>query len=390
MRPAPVREILVDLKDLCELAIDLAYSAYLFHSPDLAQEVLEIEEHAGDLLLNLEMALMLAARRPEDAMALVPVSRVGSSIARIIDAAADIAKMVVRGAGLHPAIREAFAHTKERLVRVLVAEGSELANKKAGELEPWVEVIAVKRNGDWILNPEDDELLLPGDVIIARGSPEEVRELVELAEEPSKAVGVPESDEHVVRLAELLTELKESSELAIDLAYTALLLNSPELAREAERLEEYVDELHADLQVAVLASKFNVVEVEDILALLRIAFLGEEIADAAAEMARVMLRGLEPHPVIKMAIEESDERVAIVEVAPSSPLVGKALAEARIPEETGMWIVAMRRGGRLFRPKGATLIKPGDVLIAVGYAEGEKDLAELAGGGASSGETGSW
>ncbi|HDI00960.1 MAG TPA: potassium channel protein, partial [Candidatus Bathyarchaeota archaeon] len=308
LRPAPVRELLVDLKDLCELAIDLAYSAYLFHSPDLAQEVLEIEEHAGDLLLNLEMALMLAARRPEDAIALVPISCVGRSIARIIDAAADIAKMVMRGAGLHPAIREAFAHTKERLVRVFVAEGSKLANARAGELEPWVEVIAIKRNGSWILNPEDDEVLLPGDIIIARGSPEEVRELVELADEHGRPPSIPESDEHVVRLAELLTELKESSELAIDLAYTALLLNSPELAREAERLEEYVDELHTDLQVAVLTSKFNMVEVDDMLALLRIAFLGEEIADAAADIARTMLKGLEPHPVIKMAIEESDER----------------------------------------------------------------------------------
>ncbi|RLI10327.1 hypothetical protein DRO33_05695, partial [Candidatus Bathyarchaeota archaeon] len=79
LRPAPVRELLVDLKDLCELTIDLAYSSYLFHSPDLAQEVLELEEHAGDLLLGLEVSLMLAARSPEDATALVPISRAANA-----------------------------------------------------------------------------------------------------------------------------------------------------------------------------------------------------------------------------------------------------------------------------------------------------------------------
>ncbi len=382
-RPAPVRSILVDLKDLCELAIDLAYSAYLFHSPDLAREVLEIEEHVDDMLLGLEMGLMLAARSPDDALALVPISRVASSIARVVDAAADIAKMVVQGVGLHPAIREMFAHTRERLVRAMVHENSKLAGARVGDLDPWVEVIAIKRNGDWILNPEDEEVLAPGDVLIARGSPEEVRELLELAEEAPerKPPALPEASEHMKKLAELLTDLKESSELAIDLAYTSLLLNSPELAREVRALEEYVDQLHTELQVAVLTSKFNAVDVEDFLALLRVAFLGEEIADAAYGIAKVILKGLEPHPVLKVAIEESDERVAVVQVAPNSPLVGKKLSEARIPDETGMWVVAMRRGTRLFRPRPDTAIQPGDVLIAVGYAEGEKDLAELAAGG---------
>ena len=379
-RPTPVRELLVDLKDLCDLAVDLAYSSYLFHSPDLAKEVLELEEHAEDLLLNLEVSLMLAARAPDDALALVSISRVASSISRVVDAAADIAKMVLRGVGLHPAIREVFSHTKERLVRTVVKEDSKLVGSKAGELDPWVEVIAIKRKGSWLINPEDDEVLMPGDVLIARGSPGEASELVELAEGNAHRPLTPKPDERMVRLAELLLDLKESSELAIDLAYTALLLNSPDLAKEVANLEEYVDELHAEFQTALLTSKFNSVDVDDVLALLRIGFLSEEIADAAYEIANVILRGLRAHPVVKMAIEESDERVAIVEVAEDSPLVGKKLSEARLPEETGMWVVAMRRKGRLFRPKPSTVIMPGDVLIAVGYAEGEKDLVELASG----------
>jgi len=120
------------------------------------------------------------------------------------------------------------------------------------------------------------------------------------------------------------------------------------------------------------------VDAEAMLGLLKVAFLGEEMADAAFEIARVVLKGLRPHPVLRLVLAESDERVAIVEVAEGSPLVGKTLSEARLPEETGMWVIAMKRDGRLFRPSGSTIIRPGDVLIALGYAEGEEDLAALA------------
>ena len=44
-RPASVRELLTEMKDLSEIMIDLAYSAALFNSPELAQEVLERETY---------------------------------------------------------------------------------------------------------------------------------------------------------------------------------------------------------------------------------------------------------------------------------------------------------------------------------------------------------
>jgi uncharacterized protein with PhoU and TrkA domain len=61
-RPIPVRELFLEMKNLSELMIDLAYSAALFNDKELAEEVLELERRVDILSYLLEMEIMLAAR----------------------------------------------------------------------------------------------------------------------------------------------------------------------------------------------------------------------------------------------------------------------------------------------------------------------------------------
>jgi uncharacterized protein with PhoU and TrkA domain len=173
-------------------------------------------------------------------------------------------------------------------------------------------------------------------------------------------------------------DLKDTSELMIDLAYSSLLLNSRELAEEVQKLEEYMDKLHTEFELLVLSSKFKKEEAKGFLGLIRLGVVTEKIADAAAQIAEVVLRGLEPHPVLKLAIEEAEETITYVQVAENSVLTNKTLKDARIPEETGMWILAIKRGDKCIRPKPDSKIQAGDILIASGYAEGEDDLKKLA------------
>jgi uncharacterized protein with PhoU and TrkA domain len=174
-----------------------------------------------------------------------------------------------------------------------------------------------------------------------------------------------------------LVELKDTSELMMDLAYSSLLLNSRELAEEVERLEEYVDTKHTEFELLALNSDFKKEEASGYLGLIRLGVATEKIADAAAEMAEVVLRGIEPHPVLKLTIKEAEETVTQACVTMSSPLIGKPLKEARIHEETGMWVLAIKRGDKTLRPRGDSKIQLGDVLIASGYADGVKDLKKL-------------
>jgi len=173
-------------------------------------------------------------------------------------------------------------------------------------------------------------------------------------------------------------ELKDTSELMMDLAYSSLLLNNRELAEEVERLEEYMDKMHTEFELLALTSDFKTEEASGFLGLIRLGVAMEKIADAAAEMAEVVLRGIEPHPVLKLTIKEAEETVTQACVTHDSPLVGKLLKEARVHEETGMWILAIKRAEKTLRPRSDSRIQTGDILIASGYAEGVEDLEKLA------------
>jgi len=184
-RPISVREALTEMKDVSEIMIDLAYSSALFNSHELAEEVMELEKRVDYLDYIIDMNIMLAARDAEDAQHLTAVTTVAAATNKISDAAADIADIVLQDIGIHPIVRKAFEQVEERLARTIVKPDSILVNKKLGHLELaakiGVDVIAVRRHQEWIIDPEDEEKIMDGDVLIVRGAPHGVDELKDLA-----------------------------------------------------------------------------------------------------------------------------------------------------------------------------------------------------------------
>jgi uncharacterized protein with PhoU and TrkA domain len=180
-------------------------------------------------------------------------------------------------------------------------------------------------------------------------------------------------------ITDMLVELKDTSELMMNLAYSSILLNSKELAQEVATLEEYMDNLHTKFELLVLTRCTSPEESKNFLGLIRLGVVTEKIADAAMQIGSVVLRGLEPHPVLKLAIREAEETVVYALVSRKSSLVGKTLREAQVHEETGMWVLCIKRGDKWIRPKPDAVIEAGDHLIASGYAEGAEDLKRLTG-----------
>jgi len=191
---------------------------------------------------------------------------------------------------------------------------------------------------------------------------------------------VGQDEKQFKTMIDKMAELKDTSELMVDLAYSSLLLNSRELAEEVHALENRMDDLHTEFELLVLTRCITPEESKDYLGLIRLALVAENIADAAAQIADVVLRGLKPHPVLRLAIREAEETVMRVSVSKGSVLIGRNLQEAQIHEETGMWVLAVRRGDAWLRPKPDLVVNEGDTLIVAGYAGGQEDLRQLASG----------
>src|SRR4030042_7130354 len=185
-KPIPVSDLLLEMKNLSELMIDLAYSAALFNDKDLAEEVLELEERVDTLAYLLDMEIMIAARDARDAEGLIGVSTVAAATDKISDAAADIAAIVTHDIGVHPIVTSIFEKVEERIMKETVKGDSMLVGKQIEELDlaarMGVDIIAIRRSKDWIIDPEDNVTILAGDILITRGAPIGTKELKDLAE----------------------------------------------------------------------------------------------------------------------------------------------------------------------------------------------------------------
>ena len=183
-KAVPVRETLVEMKDLSEIMIDLAYSAAVMDNKALAEEVVQLEKRMDDLIYVLNMNLMLSARTARDVEALAGVQRVGALTNVISDAAGDISALVLRGIKIHPVAREVFERTEENLDHGTIVEGSILEGKSVDELHLarriGADIIAIRRGEHWLINP-GKEIVMPEDVIVARGNQEGLEILLKAA-----------------------------------------------------------------------------------------------------------------------------------------------------------------------------------------------------------------
>ncbi|MBS7610119.1 hypothetical protein KEJ36_00615 [Candidatus Bathyarchaeota archaeon] len=180
-------------------------------------------------------------------------------------------------------------------------------------------------------------------------------------------------------LAELLAELKDLSELMIDLAYSSLLLQSKELASSVLEIEEYMDELHTKFELKALETNRETMDNKGTLGLIRLSASAEIISDAAAEMAKIVLRGIPLHPVLQMVMRESEEVLELVTVEEGSYMEGRALGELALESSIGMRVVAIRSGHKwTYNPSESFRLLPGDLLIVKGYIEGRESLRRMA------------
>ncbi len=382
-----VKDLLIEIKDTTELMVDLAYSAILFDNEDIAEEVLDLEEYTNELIRHLRVVSILAGRKAEEAEMVSSILQIASAAQKIGESAGDIATLVLRGFKLpREMINEILLESEETLVRAEVAEDSEIAEKTLGEIKlhtkTGMRVIAIKRGFTWIFDPDKTTKIRKKDILFARGDISGVQDFLKLVSKREvKLESLEIKDKSLEKSVDLLIEMKDLSELSVDLGYSSIIYWNDEIANEVYYLEEKVDNLKIELVNWVLQASKDAEDQESqkvLMSLIDIAYSSERIADAAKEISEIVAKKLDIHPVFRSAMMESDEILTVIEVAENCELDGKTLGDARVETITGMHIVAIKRGNRwLTKPKATTEIKSGDLLIAKGTKEGEMLLKEM-------------
>jgi uncharacterized protein with PhoU and TrkA domain len=188
------------------------------------------------------------------------------------------------------------------------------------------------------------------------------------------------AEERPRNVKDLLAEAKDTSEIMVDLAYAALYFDSEDLAEEVTRLEDVMNSYLHDLRrISMLAAR-SPEDAEAMGGVLHIAGAIEQIGDAAADIARVVTAELGIPEALRPDLRHADEIVGRVRVREGADCVGRSLGELTLPSETGMWLIAIRRGDEWeFDPGADTVLNNGDVLLYQGPEEGVNLLREKAG-----------
>lgn len=379
--------MLSEAKDSSELMVDLAYAAVYFNDPGMCEEVAALESNLNDLVQDMRAVCILAVRRPSEAESMAAVLQVISAIEGIGNASIDITRIVTHRLGIPAELIGDLSNAEEVSHRVWIRDGSHMAHRPVAALElpvaTGMRIMAVRRGRSWITEISGELVLLPGDVLFLRGSPPGITRLHELAAAPTwspPTAPPPDALTDLDRAVDVLVEMKNIAEAAVGLAYSALALRDRGLAAEVGHLASRLDEMKDHLQLWVLRASASDVDPSPLRGLLQLSHVAEELGDQASQMVWLISDDREFHPVLAIALGETDEAVMRVPVAENSSVVGRSLADLQLDIEPGFHVLALRRGGQyLYRPRPFVNFQSGDELIASGPPEGRERLAEMFG-----------
>ncbi|MBC7128767.1 MAG: potassium transporter TrkA [Thermoplasmatales archaeon] len=178
-------------------------------------------------------------------------------------------------------------------------------------------------------------------------------------------------------IKEILKEMKNICELIVDLAYSAILFDNREIADEVRYLEVKMDKLNYQIRIMAMMASRTKEDAEKMAGILQIAEAAESIANAAGDMVKILSYRL-THPILPTLVKESSEMIRVIKVGENSSAKGKSIKDLKISSETGVRIIAIRRGNSwIYGPKGEEKLCEGDMLICIGPDEGLKNLSKL-------------
>lgn len=180
---------------------------------------------------------------------------------------------------------------------------------------------------------------------------------------------------------ELLTEMKDTSEVIIDLAYASLMYNSSTMAEKVRGLEDDMDDLKFATRYKVLLSSRTREDARQLSGILEVASAADRISDAASDIVSLLRFPPEKGPFITEMLSEADEKIRMIKISSDSSMVGNTIGRLQIEASTGCKIIAIKnRRGWTYDPEDEMKLRANDVIIVRGTDDGADLLVEYAAG----------
>lgn len=187
-------------------------------------------------------------------------------------------------------------------------------------------------------------------------------------------------EEENLTVRELLTEMKDISEVIVDLAYASLLFDSNEIGDEVKHLESKMDVLNYEIRSRTMLASRTREDAIQLSGLLQIAESAAAISKAAGDI--VGIREINPRnsPFLSFVLRDAEEKILPLTIR-KSDMSGKSIDELSVEAETGMRIIAIKRDIRwIYDPEGDTRLKENDMIIVRGTEDGFYRLRRFANG----------
>jgi len=180
---------------------------------------------------------------------------------------------------------------------------------------------------------------------------------------------------------ELLTEMKDISEIIVDLAYSALILDAKEIGEEVRELETRMDKLNYQIRLTALVASRSMRDAESLTGILQVASAAEKISNAAGDIVDLLDENIDTRPFLPFVLQDADEKFNVIRVDPESELAGRTIVDSRIGTRTGATVIAVnRRSGWIFDLHKSFRVRGNDLLIVRGTQHGHEKLLRFAKG----------
>ncbi|MFX1586575.1 MAG: potassium channel family protein [Promethearchaeota archaeon] len=178
-------------------------------------------------------------------------------------------------------------------------------------------------------------------------------------------------------LKEILREMKQSIDLMIDLAYSAIKFGSREIADEASKIEKRIHELTFLLNLQIIQTQAGgVKEAKKLEPIVVMGYSIDKISDALADIARVVYINSDICDFTQLFWDEVPEPIVKVTVKRECEFIGKCRRDVHFRSKHGVDLIAIKRDDKWLFNKEET-IQENDILIIKGELEPIRELKNL-------------